>query len=104
MNRFIEVDHGKLEAAAGGIEGFMAMHDRAIESTDAQLVLLQAAWTGRDFEVFKYFYEGDQGIKATGKRVSKEMLQRAGFLRFCANQYVASQANAINRVNLIPIW
>lgn len=103
MGRFIEVNHSLLEAAASSIDQLMATHDRDLNLTELQLAALHGSWSGSDFEAFKHYFQGDNGVKKTGLEISKVITEHAKLLHYSASQYKTAQIDAVNRASRIPI-
>ena len=104
MTYYIRVDHSKFEGAASAIESYISRMKGKMNSAEAEVNNLSAAWQGADSVRFKVQWEKAVSPDSTYADMKKSFETYAKFLRDAANRYKSAQANAINRANALPRW
>lgn len=101
---YIKVDHSKFEKAASEIEAYVKVLKQKMTLCQTDLAALSIVWSGADFTQFKNEFKKIDDDDSTHAQMIKSLESYAKYLRYVADKYKNTQANAVNRANSLPRW
>lgn len=99
---YIKVDHKKLDDAATAVETYVSQHKSGMKRIDQQIVGMNSAWQGKDYDQLKAQWQEMNESGSTSKKMLYALEDYADFLRYSAKKYKDAQSNAVNRANKLP--
>ena len=99
---YIKVDHSKLESTAAEVEEYVTLLKKKMNDVQGEVSILSSSWQGTDFTQFQDQFNQVDDADSTHVQMIKELESYARYLRYAAEKYKKTQADAIDRARKLP--